>query len=170
MNTERMNQLADFVETVPHCVDKSDHNHVAKEVEDISFVFNMMDIYESREGWSNAPDCGTRGCLLGSVLILKDIEDGKPTMRSPENVFALDAFKEAEEWLDVSEEEAETLFEPEPYELRIQSFYDNYNYNEITPQQVAEAVRKAIKHGPGFDHRIWDHLPEPKYDIEDYEQ
>ena len=168
MNKERMKKLADFVETVPHCMDMSKHEHSAKEIGGVSFVFNMVDVFESRAGWSKSPNCGTRGCLLGSVLCLKDIDE-YGEVRSPDKVYILDVFEEVEEWLGISDNEAETLFEPEPHELRQHDIDEEYDYNKITPQQAAEAVRKAINHGPGFDNRIWNHLPEPEYDSYDYE-
>ena len=163
MNKDRMERLANFVETVPHCMDQSEHEHSAKKIGGTSFVFNMSDVFESLSGWSNSPNCGTRGCLLGSALCLKDMDE-HGEIRLPNDDFEIDVFEEGEEWLDISKEESEVLFDPEPHSLRQRDISENYNYNKITPQQAAEAVRKAINHGPGFDNRVWDHLPEPEYD------
>lgn len=125
MNVERLRKLADLVEKTPHFTKRElpwDRNIDQSYVD---FVFSITGFNMDR--YSTIRECGTSGCLAGLTVMHFGTRDK----------MLHGVFRTAQEILDLDWYEAEALFHP----------YCRKRWNEITPQEAAQACRLLAELG-----------------------
>ena len=125
MNKERLTELADYIEKLPHF---TKNEIVQKPIMELN-----IDYFDQIKGfnmarWFSDRECGTAGCIAGHTISLFASEEEKErVLNSP--IFLPSAI--ARNLLDIDSFDALTLFQP-----------NTLSWNQITPKEAAQAIRK----------------------------
>lgn len=143
MNVDRMNKLADYIESMPHFTD-----HPGDNVD----VFNLSTWLSDRYH-----NCGTAGCIGGWAKIMAAKDLGVSHDSSEAN---------SRYWLNLTRQEAEDLFFPQTAE------WGGLDWDDVKPKEAAEVIRLAAKgmRVRNAFNLVMNDLPRPKSEDEELKE
>ena len=134
MNTKRLHEVADRIESADHLVGNGNVDYPYARSDLVGF--NMETLYGRH-------DCGTTGCIAGYAVSMYG-------RKSIYEIFEV-VWDDAKKFLDLDTEEAEVLFDPSVW------YSPKPAYRDIEPARAARACRNLAD---GVDMaEIWDHQP-----------